>query len=291
MSSPTTSGAASSTSNSGNLNIDALLSGSKWGGATGSAATVTFSFPWINGSSAIFSGPYGGAYSANGEEIATYHFGLNSIEQTAAINALQAWSNVANVKFNQVADNSTTVGDIRFAFTSAANINSWWGYADYPGSYYPSSGDVWINSKYSSDTDWSIGSYDYEAIMHEIGHAIGLKHPFEGSVILPKNEDARTYTIMSYSDKNNLFEKIVNNSNGSKTLSYQNINPSTPMVLDIQAIQYLYGANTSYHISDDIYTFDPSSPFLKTIWDAGGNDTISVSNFLTNCTIDLRPGS
>ena len=67
--------------------------------------------------------------------------------------------------------------------------------------------------------------------------------------------------------------------------------PETPMVYDIQAIQYLYGANTSYRIGNDIYTFDPAAPFYKTIWDAGGTDTIDCSNFSLGCTIDLVPGN
>jgi len=62
------------------------------------------------------------------------------------------------------------------------------------------------------------------------------------------------------------------------------------MVLDIQAIQYIYGANNKYKNGDDIYSFDAINPFLKTIWDSGGNDTITASNFNTKCIIDLRPG-
>jgi serralysin len=63
------------------------------------------------------------------------------------------------------------------------------------------------------------------------------------------------------------------------------------MLYDIQAMQYLYGANTGYNTGDNTYTFDPALPFIKTLWDAGGKDTISVSNFTLGCTIDLRPGS
>jgi hypothetical protein len=35
------------------------------------------------------------------------------------------------------------------------------------------------------------------------------------------------------------------------------------MMLDILAIQYLYGANYSYHATNDTYTIDPSKPFLE----------------------------
>ena len=85
MTTPYTSSQASATINSQDLTINALLSGYKWGGSTGSGATVSFSFPWSNGSSAVFSGPNGSAYSSNGEASATYYFGLNSIVQMSRI--------------------------------------------------------------------------------------------------------------------------------------------------------------------------------------------------------------
>jgi hypothetical protein len=59
MTSPLTSAATSYVSNSGTTNIDALLSGYKWGGSAGSGAILSYSFPWINGSSSVFSGPNG----------------------------------------------------------------------------------------------------------------------------------------------------------------------------------------------------------------------------------------
>jgi len=97
--------------------------------------------------------------------------------------------------------------------------------------------------------------------------------------------------LMSYyAPPKDLFRKITSSGNGSYQSSTYHVNPETPMVLDIAVMQYLYGANTTYHTGDDVYSFDPAKPFFKTIWDAGGNDTISVSNFSLGCTIDLTPG-
>ena len=78
---------------------------------------------------------------------------------------------------------------------------------------------------------------------------------------------------------------------GKSTWLTWNINPETPMVFDIAAIQYIYGANYSYKTGDDVYTFNSLNPFFKTIWDAGGDDTIDITNFSTNCVIDLIPGN
>lgn len=293
MTAPTTSASASSVASSGTTTIDALLSGDKWGGALGNgttALTISYSFPWKNGLNAVFSGPSGGSYSSNGEQTATQHFGLNNTQQIAAINALTAWSNVANVSFQLLTETSTNVGDIRFAFSSAASLSGVWGYAWGPDSYWPSGGDIWIKADHGSDSDWSATTYNFEALLHEIGHALGLKHPFQEGVTLSAALDNSNNTVMSYTNINNVYPSagLVNGKYGWLTYF---IYAETPMVFDIAAIQYIYGANNNYKTGDDTYTFDPAIPFIKSIWDAGGKDTISVANFSLACEIDLTPGS
>jgi len=296
-----TSGAVSSVAPTGTLTLDALIGGDKWGGAGGTGiTTVSYSFPWpTSGSTAYWYQDSHGDYSPDNEPSAQTHYGLSATQTTAARAALQAWANVANLQFQEVADNVTTVGDIRFAWSSAVPAG-FWGYTYYPAASLPQGGDIWLNTSNTgaTDTNWSVGSYNYEALMHEIGHALGLKHPnnysgteqapfFSGSTAYLDN---RLYTLMSYNDPAHDLYRDVTFSGGAYHFSYPTIDPQTPMVLDIAVIQYLYGANTTYHAGDDTYTFDPTSPFFKTIWDAGGHDTISVSNFTHACTIDLTPG-
>jgi serralysin len=150
MTSPTNSATASYVPNSGTKNIDSLLGGFQWGSFLGGKAgttSISYSFPWINGNSAVFSGLNGGSYSTKAEPEATQHFGLNVTQQEAAITALTAWSNVANISFSPVNETSANVGDIRIAFSSAASLDGWWGYASYPYPNYTKSGDIWINAK------------------------------------------------------------------------------------------------------------------------------------------------
>ena len=258
---------------------------------------MSYSFPWASGS-AIFSGINGGNYSSLNEYAAFHHYALNATQQAAARAALQSWANVANINFQEVNDTPTNVGDIRFAWTSITDTTSTggqaWGWSQFPDAYSPAAGDIWI-STVVTDTDWSAGSVNYSALIHEIGHSLGLKHPFETvnlvGVVLPTYLDTRQYTVMSYTDPaNDLFRTVTYTANGATSLTYH-VPCQTPMVLDIAAMQFLYGANTTYHTDDDTYTFDTGAPFYKTIWDAGGNDTISVSNFTENCRIDLTPGN
>ena len=87
--------------------------------------------------------------------------------------------------------------------------------------------------------------------------------------------DDNLYTVMSYN----------NAGNQSFPAGY----PSTPMVLDIEAIQYIYGPNLSFHTGNDVYTLSDNKQ-LRTIWDAGGNDALDARSLDMGATIDLREG-
>jgi serralysin len=97
-----------------------------------------------------------------------------------------------------------------------------------------------------------------------------LKHPFEpaglNSAILPEDSDDLSRTVMSY------------DGHAAYPGSYLDFNPTGPMFLDIQAAQYLYGPNLSYHAGDDVYVYHDDQPYLECIWDAGGNDTIQYDS-------------
>ena len=300
MPSPTSSSSISTFGQTASLIINALIAGEKWGGAVGAGAELTYSFPWTNSTNISFFGHDGTIdYSVLNEQTARVHYGLTTTQQTAARSALSTWSAVANIIFSEVPETTTNVGDIRFAWTSSSNPTSdggkSWGWSYFPDFYMPSGGDVWLSTANKS-TDWTVGSYNFLALIHELGHALGLKHPFKNGVtdtspVLPIAFDSEQYSVMSYtSSSHNLFFKVTTNTDGSRTGNYTTVEPDTPMLYDIVAIQYTYGANLSYKTGNDIYTFDPSTPFFRTLWDAGGTDTISVSNFTKGCVIDLQQG-
>lgn len=139
---------------------------------------------------------------------------------------------------------------------------------------------------------WQPGGYSFLTVIHEVGHALGLKHPFDDSPRLPTATDTLQYSVMSYTDHaSGIFRDVIPNGSGGYSFHTDYIQPKTPMLYDIAAIQYLYGANTGYRTGNDTYTFDPTTPFFQTLWDAGGTDTISVFNFATDSILDLRAGS
>ena len=86
------------------------------------------------------------------------------------------------------------------------------------------------------------------------------------------------------------------------TFSY----PQTPMMLDIQAIQYLYGADFSTNAGDTVYTWSDTDGTMSingvtqrtpwtnhifmTIWDGNGTDTYDLSNYSVGVNVNLEPG-
>lgn len=65
------------------------------------------------------------------------------------------------------------------------------------------------------------------------------------------------------------------------------------MALDIAALQYMYGANTSFHTGNNRYVLPSANQlgtFYQCLWDAGGTDLIS-NNSSVESTIDLRPAT
>jgi len=285
MPTPTTGSPTSPVPPTGNPQLDGLIvitDGAKWGGAQGTAVEVSYSFPDLSSTWSTIDDPngYDAADPQNNNPYAPGYHGLDAAQQDAVRESLAAWSHVANISFLEVAETPTEVGDIRVAFTDGGGIGGDYAYA-YTPAPFAYAGDVWLNTvqPVAPGYDFSSGAAGYSTVIHELGHAIGLGHPFEGPAF-PAQFDSFKYTVMSYSD----FP-------GHQDTGFSSLYPTTPMPLDILALQYLYGVNTSWHAGDDTYTFTEGGRYYETIWDAGGNDTIEYLSALDGARIDLRAGN
>jgi hypothetical protein len=152
-----------------------------------------------------------------------------------------------------------------------------------------------------------LGSYDYNTFLHEIGHALGLEHPFaehpfpggvfEKPEILGDNNFIHTmHTMMAYRSVYTFDGegrvKLDNTDaylNGQKLYGY----PSTLGVFDIMALGEFYGYNKTYRSDRDFYEIvdkDISENDVLswvTIYDTGGVDEIRYSGE-RKAFIDLR---
>lgn len=157
----------------------------------------------------------------------------------------------------------------------------------------PITGSVWFNNIIAwSAPQFQAGGWGYSLMLHEVGHALGLKHPFEAaredSYILDWTLDNMAHTVMSYTGApRTAVLKAADNESGW-VLEY--LSPDTMMLLDIEALQHLYGANEETRSDDTVYVWETSDELLETLWDGGGIDTLDCSNQVLGCRIDLRDG-
>ena len=234
---------------------DALLTGLTWNGiqVSGRAVFLTYSFDTTFSQAAV--GFYTDAFLGSFQP-------FSEAERDIARRALQAWADVSGVTLFEVPAGQ---GDIRFGIydfrLGPESIEDSLAFAFNP--FVFNSPDGAFEDPIGGDIFVDLGKVTFDTLIHEVGHALGLKHPFEGSVTLDPTQDNIANTVMTY------------NATGG---------PATGLgVLDIQAIQFMYGLQSADGTQAESWSWDPAALLLT---QAGGlaGDTlagVAVSDRIT----------
>lgn len=201
---------------SGLTHIDALLnSGPDWNYLTPATNTLSYTFSIASGNEANVFGQQA----------------FSEAQKNATQTALSYLGNLTGITFTETTDGSAA--NIHFclidiAGASTAGLCSTSSNYSYSGSTitrYNANAYVYLDNAewLAANSNLTPGGQGYETLLHELGHALGLKHPFDGSPTLSSSQDNTANTLMSYTSKGG---------------PYSSYSP-----YDIAALNWLYGGD------------------------------------------------
>lgn len=228
--------------------------------------------------------------------------------QNTARESFDLWDDLIAIDLSESSRDANAGISLNYSSTTGGST-----YASFPGANWGGTraevevtdSDIWFADDWwthDDDADFFNGGYGIITYIHEIGHALGLSHPghYNGSgdfeADAEYHQDTRQYTVMSY------FNAGENGETTDHVDGYAPRYASTPLLHDITALQSLYGADMTTRTGDTVYgfngntgrdafTFSTSDDYIVSIWDAGGADTIDISGWSTDQTLDLTEGS
>ncbi len=266
--------------------IDPLLAGGNYWWHTGT--------PFADGTAPSASANHALSFSflssaASGQDANGFQ-ALDATQQGVVRDVLSYISSVVNITFSELGSG----GDLKIGSNVQNGVSS--GYAYYPnqptvgGSLYLANDQPSFAN--ASGPEWDAGGSVWTTLIHEFGHALGLKHPGKynaggGSTPGPflGSKDNKTNSIMSYKDDKKYMHLVQVSGSG---LQSGYVKPEGFQIFDIAALQYLYGAPASAAAT---YSFTDGEVFSRTIFNNNAGSKIDLSGMSQDSVVDLRGGN
>ncbi|WP_291728018.1 reprolysin-like metallopeptidase [Leisingera sp. F5] len=167
----------------------------------GTQTVVTYSFVESGDLGNVADDPYG----------ASSYWSFNSTQRDYFRLALAEFEEASGLLFVET-DGPAMINAFGYNGGSAAG----WADLAWSNAYSTNEGELAIES-----TDMAPGSYGYETVLHEIGHALGLEHPHDGDNTLADHLDDQEHTVMTY--------------------NYAGYSVTELGTFDVQALTHIYG--------------------------------------------------
>ena len=178
---------------SGLVHIDALLdTGPDWNYLTPAGNTILYTFSVSSGNEQQFTGQsaFSAAQQAGAKTALDYISKLTGINFVATSDGAAAQLHLSSM--NIAEPNTTGLCSWSSSLQSMSGSDTVVGYS--AEAYVYLDNYEWAGR----NGDLSKGSYGYETLLHELGHVLGLKHPFDGDIHLSGAADTTANTLMSY---------------------------------------------------------------------------------------------
>ncbi len=262
------------------------------------ATHITFSFPT---SATDYTGVEGGYPDPS---LVSTFSEVTSFQKEAARTAFGLVSSYTQLTFEEVASGLAVDATFRFArYADGGSESNFPAGTGYGYNDSRSAGDTFLGGNGEPPANY-FGTDHFNTIMHEMGHAFGLKHGHEPSLngtLAPQFND-NEFSVMTYAS-------YFGADTEGATEAWVGSAPQSYMMYDIAALQAYYGANFDRLGTTSVYTWDTISgqqyingevaeftgasstgKIFSTVWTEGATTTYDLSAFSDDQVDDMRPG-